>query len=111
MSRFTQFIGHCYQEYCLHSSESECNKNVHENLTTMQDHSIKVHKNRPLKKVFLRSLNNLHVLSNVGFYIDGLVKRIIFYFFNAFVTLFIGVSPGHRVKDDDRKGKYYELVH
>lgn len=31
MSRFTQFIGHCYQEYCLHSSESECNKNVHEN--------------------------------------------------------------------------------
>lgn len=44
MSRFTQFIGHCYQEYCLHSSESECNKNVHENFTTMQDHSIKVHK-------------------------------------------------------------------
>lgn len=81
MSRFTQFIGHCYQEYCLHSSESACNKNVHENFTTMQDHSIKVHKNRPLKKVFLCSLNNLHVLSNVGFYIDGISQENYFLFF------------------------------
>lgn len=41
--------------------------------------------------MFVRGLNNLHVLSNVGFYIDGIGQESYVYF-NAHVTLFTGVS-------------------
>lgn len=40
----------------------------------MQDHSIRVHKQiiKDSVVMFVRGLNNLHVISNVGFYIDGI---------------------------------------
>lgn len=43
--------------------------------------------------MFLRSLNNLHVLSNVGFYIDGISQE---------SYLFIGVSPTQKRMMTDR---------
>lgn len=61
----------------------------------MQDHSIRVHKQTIKESVvmFLRSLNNLHVLSNVGFYIDGISQE---------SYLFIGVSQTQKRMMTDR---------